>query len=113
MDFCRGMNINVLVVDEAAFIEHEEFWTSLVPVLSFNGARIFLASTQNGKTHKNGKTKWFYQAYLRAKNDIKNWKVEKLKWWQIPNRDMQWKKETVRMIGKDAFKREFGTDFID
>lgn len=91
-DALRGYAPTLLVLDEAAFIEHsEDLWMAALPVLSTGGGAILL-STPNGFDplyHA------LYNAAIKGENDFK---IFEMNWYQDPrfNKDLRWvKKITV------------------
>lgn len=108
----RGQSINVLLLDELAFIEShlvEEFWKSVYPIVSSSKkSKIFIASTANGTGNL------FHTLYSGAENNKNGWAGDKILWNEIPGRDEKWKLETVATIGSlDAFNQEFNCEFLD
>jgi hypothetical protein len=111
-DAARGESCNCLIIDEAAFIpEHmmEDFWRSVYPVISSSKTgKIFMVSTANGTGNK------FYNIYSEAIAGRSPWHAERVDWWDIPDRDEQWKQNTIKELGsKEAFDQEFGNVFIE
>ena len=74
-DSLRGSGLDLVVMDEAAFMD-EYLWENVIqPSLMDRKGRLLSISTPKGKAS------WFYQAYLRGKNpDEKDWKS-----WQFPS----------------------------
>lgn len=110
-DAGRGDSVNVLIVDEMAFVPHElmtEFWNSVYPIISASTkSKIFIASTPNGTDNL------FYKQYRDAEKGTNNWKAERVDWWDVPGRDEQWKENTIKEMGSiDAFEQEFGNKFF-
>jgi len=108
----RGQSINVLVLDELAFIEPhlvEEFWKSVYPIVSSSKkSKIFIASTANGTGNL------FHSIYTGAEQKRNGWECDKILWNEIPGRDEKWKQETIATIGSlDAFNQEFNCEFLD
>ena len=108
----RGQSINVLVLDELAFIEShlvEEFWKSVYPIVSSSKkSKIFIASTANGTGNL------FHNVYTGAEQKRNGWACDKILWNEIPGRDEKWKQETIATIGSvDAFNQEFNCEFLD
>jgi len=102
----RGQSINVLVLDELAFIEShlvDEFWKSVYPIVSSSKkSKIFIASTANGTGNL------FHKLYTGAEENQNGWECDKILWNEIPGRDDKWKRETIATIGSiDAFNQEF------
>jgi hypothetical protein len=108
----RGQSINVLILDELAFIEPhlvEEFWKSVYPIVSSSKkSKIFIASTANGTGNL------FHSLYTGAENNKNGWACDKILWNEIPGRDDRWKQQTIATIGSlDAFNQEFNCEFLD
>ena len=108
----RGQSINVLILDELAFIEQhlvEEFWKSVYPIVSSSKkSKIFIASTANGTGNL------FHNLYTGAEQNRNGWMCDKILWDEIPGRDQKWKEETIATIGSvDAFNQEFNCVFLD
>jgi len=111
-DAGRGESVNVLILDELAFIPNnlvDSFWKSVYPIISSSKkSKIFVASTPNGSNNL------FFNLYTDAVNGKSNWHAEKILWDEIPGRDEQWKQETIRSIGSmEAFAQEFECKFLD
>jgi len=107
----RGQSINVLVLDELAFIEPhlvESFWKSVYPVISSSKkSKVFIASTANGTDNL------FYKIWNGAIEETNGWGFDKILWNEIPGRDEKWQIETMRTIGsQEAFDQEFGCQFL-
>lgn len=108
----RGDTANCIIIDEMAFIPYnfmEEFWRSTIPVVSSSKkSKIFAISTPNGTGNK------FYEVYAKAeRGDDREWKAERIDWWEVPGRDEKWKRDTISSIGSlEAFNQEFGNEFL-
>jgi len=114
-DAGRGDSCNCLILDELAFIDNhlvQDFWKSVYPIISSSKkSKIFVASTPNGTGNL------FYDLYVGAleSDSEKNngWHAERVDWWEVPGRDEQWKKNTVRELGsQEYFDQEFGNVFL-
>lgn len=110
-DAGRGESVNVVILDELAFIDNhlvEEFWKSVYPIISSSKkSKIFVASTPNGTGNL------FHELYTNAVEGNNNWKAERVDWWEVPGRDEKWKDDTIRTLGsKEAFDQEFGNTFL-
>ncbi len=114
-DAGRGDSCNCLILDELAFIDNhlvQDFWKSVYPIISSSKkSKIFVASTPNGTGNL------FYDLYAGAmESDLdKNngWHAERVDWWEVPGRDEQWKKNTIRELGsQEFFDQEFGNVFL-
>ena len=111
-DAGRGDSVNVLILDELAFVPAniaETFWKSVYPIISSSKkSKIFVASTPNGTQNL------FYDLYQGAIQKKNNWVAERVDWWEVPGRDEAWKQNTIREIGsEETFNQEFGNQFIE
>ena len=111
-DAGRGESVNVLILDELAFIPNnlvEQFWSSVYPIISASiKSKIFVASTPNGSGNL------FHTLYTEAEKGTNNWKSEKILWHEVPGRDEKWKNDTIKSIGsEEAFAQEFDCKFLD
>jgi hypothetical protein len=114
-DAGRGDSVNVVLLDELAFIDNhlvEEFWASVYPIISSSKkSKIFVASTPNGTGNL------FHELYEGAmEEDLEKhngWKAERVDWWEVPGRDEKWKNKTIREMGsREKFDQEFGNTFL-
>jgi|TARA_R100000479_G_scaffold176116_3_gene129147 hypothetical protein len=107
----RGQSVNILILDELAFIEPhlvEDFWKSVYPIISSSKkSKIFIASTANGTDNL------FHKLYTGAEAGESNWACDKILWNEIPGRNEKWKYDTIKSIGsRDAFEQEFNCVFL-
>lgn len=112
----RGMTINTLLLDELAFIEPqsilEDFWRSVMPTISrAKTSKVLISSTPNGTNNL------FHDQVTGAKKEGRLWngfKLETIKWDEIPGRDEDWKNERIAELGSyDSFLQEYECHFID
>lgn len=109
----RGTSLSVLSIDETAFIEPHilsEFWSSVIPTISSGKkSKILLVSTPNGVGNR------FYEIYSGAESgELKQWKAERIDWWDIPGRDEDWKQTQIELLGsEEKFQQEYGNAFLD
>ena len=105
----RGFSINLLFIDEAAFIENwDDFFTSVYPTISSGTeSKIVLVSTPNGLNH-------FYQIWQNAAEKRNNYKPIKVMWHDVPGRDDNWKKDTLAAMNFDTekFDQEYCVEFL-
>lgn len=108
-DAIRGYSINLLFIDEAAFIDNwDEFFTSVYPTISSGQeSKIALVSTPNGLNH-------FYSIWINAieKRNQYNW--IRVNWTDVPGRDEKWKNDTLAAMNFDLekFAQEYETEFL-
>jgi hypothetical protein len=105
----RGFSINLLFIDEAAFIENwDEFFTSVYPTISSGTeSKIVLVSTPNGLNH-------FYQIWQNAAEKRNNYKPIKVMWHDVPGRDDNWRRDTLAAMNFDTekFDQEYCVEFL-
>ncbi len=110
----RGRSVDVLFVDEFAFVPAEiaeAFFKSVVPVLcSGPDSKMIITSTPNGIGNK------FHELFSNAENGRSTtWAWAKMYWYQIPGRDDGWKAKQLDMIGYDMnmWNQEFEIMFLE
>jgi hypothetical protein len=105
----RGFSINLLFIDEAAFIDNwDEFFTSVYPTISSGTeSKIVLVSTPNGLNH-------FYQIWQNAEDNKNNYRPIKVMWHSVPGRDERWKQDTLAAMNFDTekFAQEYEVEFL-
>ena len=103
----RGMSVNLLFLDEFAFVENAgEFYTSTYPVVSSGqSSRVIITSTANGLGNVYHK---LWEGAVQGTNEFKPFRVD---WWDVPGRDEEWKKQTVSNTSELQFQQEFGNTF--
>lgn len=103
----RGESVNIVYLDEAAFIDNmEEFYTSTYPVISSGkNTKVLITSTPNGMN-------LFYKLFTDAQKK-RNFFVPVLYTWKAhPDRDEKWKEETLSNTSKKQFSQEFDCKFL-
>lgn len=108
-DAIRGYSINLLFIDEAAFIENwDEFFTSVYPTISSgNESKIILVSTPNGLNH-------FYSIWLNANEKRNQYQYIKVNWQDVPGRNEGWRQDTLAAMNFDTekFEQEYNCEFL-
>lgn len=104
----RGLSINLLYLDEFAFVERAaEFYTSTYPVVSSGGdTKIIVTSTANGIGNTFHK---IWEGSIQGVNEYKNFRVD---WNDVPGRNEKWKEETINNTSQIQFDQEFGNTFF-
>lgn len=107
----RGFTINLMFIDEVAFVENwDDFFTSVFNTMS-NSKRnkICMVSTPNGMNH-------FYSYWNGANNPHKpnGWNPIKVPWFKVPGRDEKWKEEILSATNFDyeKFSQEHEGEFL-
>ena len=108
-DAIRGYSINLLFIDEAAFIDNwDEFFTSVYPTISSGKeSKIVLVSTPNGLNH-------FYSIWVNAMENRNGYSYLKVNWQDVPGRDEKWKNDTLAAMNFDTekFNQEYNCEFL-
>jgi len=108
-DAIRGYSINLLFIDEAAFIENwDTFFTSVYPTISSGKeSKIILVSTPNGMNH-------FYALWQNAIEKKNNYNPIKVSFEKVPGRDEKWKQETLSSMNFnfEKFDQEYCVEFM-
>lgn len=104
----RGMSVNLLYLDEFAFVERAaEFYTSTYPVVSAGKeTKVIITSTANGIGNTYHK---IWEGAVQKVNEFKSFRVD---WWDVPGRDDEWKKQTIANTSQLQFDQEFGNTFF-
>ena len=103
----RGMSVNLLFLDEFAFVERaNEFYTSTYPVISAGkDTKVIITSTANGI----GNT--FHKIWEGAVQKVNEFIPFTVNWWDVPGRDEKWKAQTIANTSQLQFDQEFGNTF--
>ncbi|MAH44103.1 terminase [archaeon] len=108
-DAIRGYSINILFIDETAFIDNwDAFFTSVFPTVSSGKTtKIILVSTPNGMNH-------FYKLWTDAIEGRNTYNPIKVLWQDVPGRDEEWKEITLASMGfdYDKFRQEYEVEFL-
>ena len=104
----RGMSVNLLFLDEFAFVERaNEFYTSTYPVISAGkDTKVIVTSTANGI----GNT--FHKIWEGAVQGLNEYKPFTVNWHDVPGRDAEWKRQTVANTSQLQFDQEYGNTFF-
>src|SRR6056300_260317 len=104
----RGMSINMLYLDEFAFVEDAEtFYTATYPVVtSGKDSKVIITSTANGVGNM------FHKIYESAVHSQSEYKHFTINWYDVPDRDEEWKKMTIANTSEAQFEQEYGNSFL-
>jgi len=104
----RGMSVNLLFLDEFAFVERAaEFYTSTYPVISAGkDTKVIITSTANGIGNS------FHKIWEGAVQGVNEYKSFEVNWWDVPGRDEEWQKQTIANTSQLQFDQEFGNTFF-
>lgn len=108
----RGTSLNVLILDELAFIDPpsimDDFWRSVWPTISRSKrSKVLIASTPKGTDNL------FYRLYDGSIKGENGFTSMTIKWDAVPGRDEKWKKEQIKQIGSvESFAQEYECEFL-
>ena len=104
----RGMSVNLLYLDEFAFVENAaEFYTSTYPVISSGkDTKVIVTSTANGIGNQFHK---IWEGAVQGTNEFVPFRVD---WHDVPGRDEEWKQQTIANTSQLQFDQEFGNTFF-
>lgn len=104
----RGQSVNLLFMDEFAFVERAaEFYTSTYPVVSSGkDTKVIITSTANGIGNP------FHKIWEGASQGVNEFKPFRVDWWDVPGRDEEWKEQTISNTSQLQFDQEFGNTFF-
>lgn len=113
----RGFSIDMLFIDEAAFIDGwDDFFTSVYPTISSSDTtKLILVSTVNGLNH-------FHRITSLARQDVdpmtkcgvNGFRLISVPWNAVPGRDEEWKQKTLAGMQFDTerFAQEFENEYL-
>jgi hypothetical protein len=104
----RGMSVNLLYLDEFAFVEDAAtFYTSTYPVIaSGKNTKVIITSTANGIGNQ------YHKIWEGAVQGASQYQPFRVDWWDVPGRDQAWKEETIGNTSQLQFDQEFGNTFF-
>lgn len=104
----RGKSMNLLYIDETAFVEGwDSFSASVLPTISSGETtKVLYTSTPNGLNH-------FYKTCVGARENTNGYAYVDVPWHRVPGRGDAWKKETLETLDGDLqkFAQEFCCEF--
>lgn len=101
----RGVGVDFIVVDEAAFVAEEAWMAVLRPSLSDTGGCALLISTPRGQN-------WFWRMYLRGQEskDWASWRYPTEANPLVPQSDMD---EARDLLPEAIFRQEYLAEFVE
>jgi hypothetical protein len=108
-DNIRGHSLNIVYIDECAFVEHwDEFFASVLPTISSGKeSKIIMTSTPNGLNH-------FYGYINEAKKGKNQYHWKEVPWQRVPGRDEAWAKNALEELNNDQqkFDQEYNIQYL-
>jgi len=104
----RGFTINLLYLDEFAFVEDAAtFYTSTYPVITAGvNSRVIITSTANGIGNM------FHRLWTSSIQKTNTYEPFRVDWWDVPGRDEAWKDRTIANTSQLQFDQEYGNTFF-
>jgi len=103
----RGESVDVLIVDEAAFVKQDTFETILLPFLNVRGKKCLLASTPRGKN-------WLYDYYIRGNTaDYPQYKSFKCSSYENPYVNKDLLDLFKKTLSPKKYEQEILAEFVD
>ena len=105
-DSLRGNSLNLVIIDEAGFIDNfEDFWISTLPTMSSGQtSKIIVISTPNGDN-------LYKKIYTEAVNGENGFLPLSFKWDVVPERTPEWREQEIKRIGLPKFQQEYECSF--
>ncbi len=111
----RGGSVNILYLDEFAFVENnqaEEFFTSVYPTITAGkDSKVFMTSTPHGYNH-------FHKFWIEANKTLNGepggngFFPLRVHWYETPGRDQKWYNEQKAVLGELKAAQELDAEFI-
>ena len=105
----RGGSYNIIFLDEFAYVPSnvaEQFFSSVYPTISSGKTtKVMIVSTPHGMN-------MFYKLWTDAENERNSYIPIEVHWSEVPGRDEEWKKETVKNTSQSQFNTEFECEFL-
>jgi len=105
----RGGAYNIIFLDEFAYVPNniaEQFFSSVYPTISSGKtSKVIIVSTPHGMN-------MFYKLWRDAVNKNNSYVPIEVHWSEIPGRDEDWKKETIKNTSEAQFRTEFECEFL-
>jgi hypothetical protein len=109
-DSFRGRTINLLILDEFAFVQKhkaEEFWASNLPTIAASTeSRVVIISTPNGMFNL------YHRLYTQAERQENTFIPIRSTWRDVPGRDKKWASDQRKNLGKQKFAQEYDVEFL-
>lgn len=106
---CRSFSINLLLVDEMAFLGSNlasEFIASVFPTISSSkSSKIAIVSTPNGLNH-------YHKLWVDAENGVNGFIPVSGHWTEHPDRDQAWADEQKGQLGEVRYNQEVEAQFL-
>ena len=105
----RGGSYNIIFLDEFAYVPSnvaEQFFSSVYPTISSGKTtKVMIVSTPHGMN-------MFYKLWIDAEEGHNEYVPIEVHWSEVPGRDEEWKKQTIKNTSLQQFQTEFECEFL-
>jgi hypothetical protein len=105
----RGRTFSLVFLDEFAFVPDglaDDFFNSVYPTIaSGKTTKCIIVSTPNGMNH-------FYKKWMDSVEGRTDYVPIRVYWKDVPGRDEEWKKETIKNSSERQFSQEHDCEFL-
>jgi hypothetical protein len=105
----RGGSYNIIFLDEFAYVPSnvaEQFFSSVYPTISSGKTtKVMIVSTPHGMN-------MFYKLWTDAEEQRNEYIPIEVHWSEVPGRDEEWKKQTIKNTSEQQFNTEFECEFL-
>jgi len=105
----RGKTVNLLYLDEFAFVDNnmaEAFFTAVYPTITAGKeSKVFMTSTPNGFNH-------FYKFWNEAERGLNGFFHLRVHWYETPGRDQEWYETQKSVLGELKAAQELDAEFL-
>ena len=105
----RGGSYNIIFLDEFAYVPAnvaEQFFSSVYPTISSGKtSKVMIVSTPHGMN-------MFYKMWVDDEEKRSSYIPIEVHWSEVPGRDEEWKKETIKNTSESQFNTEFECEFL-
>ena len=105
----RGGSYNIIFLDEFAYVPSnvaEQFFSSVYPTISSGKTtKVMIVSTPHGMN-------MFYKLWTDAEEERNEYVPIEVHWSEVPGRDEEWKKQTIKNTSLQQFQTEFECEFL-
>lgn len=113
----RGLSVNLLYLDEFAFVQESyqsEFWSAVSPTLVASKGRCIITSTPNTEYDQFASIWNESQIYDNPTSTIgvNDFRGLMVTWDKHPERDINWAQKEEKKIGSSKFRREYNCEFL-
>ena len=109
----RGGSVNILYLDEFAFVQNtqaEEFFTSVYPTITAGkDSKVFMTSTPNGYNHFH---RFWHEANKDKEDGWNGFTPLRIHWYETPGRDQKWYDEQKVVLGEIKAAQELDAEFM-